>query len=68
MRASRRGSGTSSSSNSASAPSASAIVIGPTNAMSVIAWRDTSAYSGDVAVTTAASTPARRLTKRDTHR
>ena len=45
---------TSSSSNSASAPSASAIVIGPTNAMSVIAWRDTSAYSGDVAVTTAA--------------
>ena len=43
------------------------MVIGPTNAMSVIAWRETRLYIGDVAATSAASTPARRLTKRETH-
>ncbi len=38
--------------------------MGPTKAMSVMAWRATRLYMGAVATTTAASTPARRLTKR----
>ena len=44
------------------------MVIGPTNAMSVIAWRDTRLYIGEVAATIAANRPARRLTKRETQR
>ena len=34
--------------------------MGPTKAMSVMAWRATSAYIGKLAVATAASRPARR--------
>jgi hypothetical protein len=40
------------------------MAIGPTNGMSVIAWRATRLNMGQVPTTTAASTPARRLTKR----
>ena len=54
------------SSSSAMAPSASAMVMGPTKAMSVIAWRATRKNIGLVAITSAARKPARRETKRAT--
>ena len=44
------------------------MVIGPTKAMSVIAWRATRLNIGQVPSTTAASRPARRLTKREVTR
>jgi hypothetical protein len=44
------------------------MAMGPTNAMSVIACRATRANIGQVAVTSAARNPARRLTKRDVTR
>ena len=42
--------------------------MGPMKAMSVIAWRATRLNIGKVASATADSTPARRLTKRETGR
>ena len=48
------------------APSASAMVMGPTNAMSVMAWRAMSENMGHVAMTSAERKPARRETKRAT--
>jgi hypothetical protein len=44
------------------------MAIGPTKAMSVMACLATRLNMGQVATTTAASTPARRLTKREVTR
>ena len=48
------------------APKARAMVMGPTKAMSVMAWRAIRQNIGQVAMTSADRKPARRETKRAT--